>query len=142
MKQRNLRKLALKLPILIIILALAHTAQPNGGNQDCKLRFGILFTEEQGKNVLDGRMLLMVSTDSSREPRFQISDGPNTQLIFGMDVEGLKPREVAVIDKSVFGYPLKSISEIPPGEYWVQVLLHCYETFHRADGHTSKAAHG
>jgi len=83
-------------------------------------------------------MLLMISTDGTAEPRFQISDGPNTQLIFGVNVDGLQPAEVAVIDSGVFGYPLESISEIPSGEYWVQGLLHRYETFHRADGHTVK----
>ncbi|NIM90742.1 MAG: hypothetical protein GTO17_07315 [Candidatus Aminicenantes bacterium] len=83
-------------------------------------------------------MLLMISTDEKREPRFQISDGPGTQLVFGIDVDRLKPGEIAVIDHDVFGYPLKTIAEIPSGEYWVQGLLHRYETFHRADGHTMK----
>jgi hypothetical protein len=45
------------------------------------------------------------------------------QLIFGIDAEGLKPGEEAVIDGNVFGYPLKSISLIPAGKYWVQALL-------------------
>jgi hypothetical protein len=83
-------------------------------------------------------MLLMISTDGTREPRFQIGDGPDTQLIFGIDVDGLKPDDMAVIDSTVFGYPLKSIAEIPSDEYWVQALLHIYETFHRSDGHTVK----
>jgi len=138
MKERNLRKLALLLPSLIIVLVFLLSGNSNGRDQDGKLRFGILFTKEQSKVPLDGRVLLMVSTDPSREPRFQISDGPDTQLIFGIDVDGLKPGEVAVVDWSVFGYPLKSLSEIPVGEYWVQALFHRYETFHRADGHTVK----
>ena len=73
---------------------------------------------------IDGRMLLIMSTDGTKEPRFQIGDNPDTQLIFGIDVEGLEPGKVAVINGDVFGYPLKSISDIPPGEYWVQVVLH------------------
>ena len=106
--------------------------------QVSKLNFGIHFTEELCKDPLDGRMLLMISKDGTSEPRFQISNYPDTQLIFGINVDGLKLREVAVIEGSVFGYPIKSISDIPPGEYWVQALLHRYETFHRADGHTVK----
>jgi len=102
------------------------------------LRFGISFTKEASQIPLDGRMLLMISSDEGREPRFQISSGPESQLIFGIDVNGLKPGEMAVIDEAVFGYPVKSISEIPTGEYWVQGLLHLYETFHREDGHTVK----
>ena len=40
--------------------------------------------------------------------------------------------------KEANGYPLLRVSEIPPGEYTVQALLHVYETFRRADGHVVK----
>ena len=103
-----------------------------------KFGFGISFTEEQCSEALDGRILLMVSSDGTSEPRFQISIFPDTAQIFGIDVDGLKPGEVAFIDGSVFGWPLNSILDIPPGLYWVQALLHRYETFHRADGYTLK----
>jgi len=138
MNNKKLRKLFSLLPILIAISFLLLLGQPGEGEQNYPLRFGISFTAERGKEPLDGRMLLMISNDSSREPRFQISDSPNTQLIFGIDVDELKPGEEAYIDCSVFGYPLKSISEIPAGEYRIQALLHRYESFHRADGHTVK----
>jgi hypothetical protein len=39
----------------------------------------------------------------------QINDGPKTQQIFGIDVDGLKPGQQAFIDGSVFGYPGKSL---------------------------------
>jgi len=104
----------------------------------CKLRFGISFSKELSKKALDGRILLMVSTDGSREPRFQVSDGSDTQQIFGIDVNRLQPGEEVVINSSVFGYPARSIKEIPAGEYHVQALLHIYETFNRADGFTVK----
>jgi len=135
---KNFRKLTLILPVLIIVCVFLVTCKPTEQNQGSKLRFEISFAEEQSKDALDGRVLLIISTDESREPRFQISDGPNTQLIFGIDVDGLKPEEAEVIDENVFGYPLKSIAEIPSGEYWVQALLHRYEAFHRSDGHTVK----
>jgi hypothetical protein len=103
-----------------------------------KLRFAVSFAEKESQEPLDGRILLMISTDDSREPRFQISDSVNTQQIFGIDVDGLKPGEEAVIDSSVFGYPMRNLSEVPVGEYHVQALLHIYETFHRSDGHIVK----
>ena len=123
---------------LIVILVLLLPGQPNEGKIGCKFRFGISFTEEQSKDALNGRMLLMISTDDSSEPRFQISDGSSTQLIFGINVDKLNPGKIAIVDGSVFGYPLKSISEILAGEYWVQALLHRYETFRRAGNHTVK----
>jgi Putative esterase len=103
-----------------------------------RLRFAIRFTAEQSREALDGRLLLLISTDESNEPRFQIVDGPKTQLAFAIDVEGLKPGQEAIIDNRAAGYPLHSMSEIPRGTYRVQALLHKYETFHRADSHTVK----
>jgi len=98
-------------------------------------RFAISFPAAKSAAPLDGRVLLMLSTDTTAEPRFQISDGPNTQLIFGIDVDALRPGQDAVIDAGAFGYPLESIARVPPGRYRVQALLNRYETFHRSDGH-------
>lgn len=103
-----------------------------------RLRFGISFPNERSSRPLDGRVLLLVSADSAGEPRFQISNDPDTQLVFGINVDGLKPGETAVIDQSVFGYPSESISQIPPGWYRVQALLHRYETFRLKDGRVLK----
>ncbi len=99
------------------------------------MSFGISFSRALNKEPLDGRLFLMLSKSSEREPRFQINDGPDTAVIFGIDVNGMKPEQVMIIDKNVFGYPVKSLSGIPEGKYYVQALLHIYETFHRADGH-------
>ncbi|MBN1223547.1 MAG: hypothetical protein JXB23_09875 [Candidatus Aminicenantes bacterium] len=121
-----------------LCLAFLVSCQRSEDLGSSKMRFGISFNKEQSETALDGRMLLLLSTDDSREPRFQISDGPDTQLVFGIDVEGLKPGEQAIIDGSVLGYPLNNMAEIPSGEYWVQGFLHIYETFHRSDGHTVK----
>jgi len=124
--------------VFIILSIPLSTCQPTNQGEERHLRFGISFTEKTCKDRLDGRLLLMISTDDSREPRFQINDGQDTQLIFGIDVDGLQPGEEAVIDERIFGYPLKSILKIRAGEYWIQALLHRYEIFHRSDGHTVK----
>lgn len=140
MKQSNFKRwfLYFILAVWVIILVLPIAGNSNEKKSKAKLRFGISFPAELSKESFDGRMLLMISANDEAEPRFQINDGPDTQLIFGIDVEGLKPGELAMIDSDVFGYPVKSIAKIPAGEYLVQGLLHKYETFHRADGHTVK----
>jgi hypothetical protein len=38
----------------------------------------------------------------------------------------------------IFGFPIRTLAELQPGEYTVQALLDRYETFHRADGHVLK----
>ncbi len=103
-----------------------------------ELRFAVTFSSAQSATPLDGRLLLMVSTSEAAEPRFQISDGPGTQAIFGIDVDGLKPGGEAIVDAAALGYPIDSIAQIAPGKYYVQALLHKYETFRRSDGHTVK----
>ncbi|WP_224489112.1 hypothetical protein [Robertkochia flava] len=85
---------------------------------------------------LDGRLLLMFSSDDREEPRFQISNSTETQIIFGMNVEGLKPGDQVAFDPEAEGYPFDRLSDLPPGIYNVQALLHVYETFNLATGHT------
>src|ERR1043165_5635932 len=103
-----------------------------------KLKFNVSFPETASKEPLDGRLLLLISTNNNDEPRFQISEDLSTQQVFGVDVDGWKPGQPMTVDQSAFGYPLHSLDQLKPGGYWVQALLHRYETFHRADGHTVK----
>jgi len=126
------------LPLLTTILILCPACQQDAGKEAAPIKFGISFSSEINPEALDGRILLLLSTNDSTEPRFQINDGPDTQMIFGIDINGLSPGEEAFFDAGVLGYPLKSLADIPAGEYFVQGLLHIYETFNRADGHVVK----
>jgi len=144
--QRSIRQLFFGsiIPVILLLIPISLWSQQKATPNN--LRFAVSFPKERSAQPLDGRVLLMISADSTAdpvrqahvEPRFQISDDADTQLIFGINVDGLKPGEAAVFDASVFGYPLKSISQIPPGSYWVQALLHRYETFHLKDGRVLK----
>ncbi len=91
----------------------------------------------EGEN-LDGRLLLLISTNEDAEPRFQISDNPGTQQVYGMDVENWASGQTQTFTAEAYGYPVENISDLPTGEYTVQVLFHKYETFNRSDGHTVK----
>jgi hypothetical protein len=127
--------------VLIVSLAAALCAivfNPTRAAPAAKLRFAISFPSTSSATPLDGRLLLLISNNNKQEPRFQISEDPNTQQVFGIDVDGWKPGQTAIVDASAFGYPVRSISDLKPGEYWVQALLHVYETFKRSDGHTVK----
>lgn len=100
--------------------------------------FKITFTPELESQAQDGRLLLMLANNNKSEPRFQITDALNTQLVFGIDVEGMKPNEPVTVDASAFGYPIQSLKDIPAGEYYAQALLNRYETFTLKTGHTVK----
>jgi hypothetical protein len=103
-----------------------------------EVRFSISFTKARSEQPIDGRLLLVLSTDPSAEPRMQIGESLRTQMVFGMDVEAMWPGQPVIVDQSAFGYPVRNLRDVPPGEYYVQAVLHRYETFHRADGHTLK----
>lgn len=121
-------------PILVFsLLFVGCTAEKSP-----EISIGVVFPEAQGDTSLDGRLLLMLSNDSTAEPRFQINPGLTGQLIFGMNVEGLKPGEVVKFDDTQPGFPFSSLKDVPPGNYRAQALLHVYETFNLATGHTVK----
>jgi len=103
-----------------------------------KLKFVINYPSEQDGNILEGRVLLMLAKSDESEPRFQITYQNHTGLIYGVDALGKKPKGGVIIDGTVFGYPIESLDNIPAGEYWVQGLLHTYETFNLKTGHTVK----
>jgi hypothetical protein len=121
-----------------LLFASLSCRQAANGKANVLLKFAVSFPAERSAVPLDGRLLLLLSNDGSAEPRFQISDGAATQLVFGVDVDGLAPGTEAVIDASAFGYPLPSLADLPAGEYYVQALLNRYETFTRSDGHIVK----
>ncbi len=122
----------------IAALVFSIGCQTNDPLVNSPLKVTISFTEGQSAEPLDGRMLLLISKNDNNEPRFQISDGPAGQQVFGINVDGLAPSEKAAFDASVIGYPTRSLANIPAGDYTVQGLLHIYETFHRSDGHVVK----
>ena len=102
-------------------------------------RVTITYAADKSATPLDGRLLLMLSTDKSAEPRTQIRESPLTsQLAFGVDVDGWKAGAPATIPGDTLGYPIDRLADVPPGTYQVQALLHRYETFRRADGHVVK----
>jgi Putative esterase len=130
--------LPLFLATLFAALAAGRSYSQKRETRQTPLRFEISYAKDLSTAPLDGRLYLLVSTDEKNEPRFQVSYMPASQQIFGVDVDGLAADAPAAFDRSTLGYPVKSIEEIPPGDYYVQGLLNIYETFHRADGHVVK----
>jgi hypothetical protein len=123
--------------LTILILSFLSGCQP-GTETDPQFSIDISFSQEVSEAPLDGRLLLMLSNDASKEPRFQINSGLNTQLVFGMNVEGMAAGQKLAFDETAFGFPYENLNGIPPGKYRAQALLHVYETFELSTGHTVK----
>jgi hypothetical protein len=122
---------------LLLCVTAAHAAKPAA--KTSTPRFEVSFPKEMSAAPLDGHILLLISNNDEKEPRFQISFmTPDSQQVFGVDVDTLAPGASAVVDSSTLGYPAESLNDIPAGDYWVQAVLNIYETFHLANGHTVK----
>jgi hypothetical protein len=124
--------------ITLVTVVLFPTTANLKAPELANVRFEISYPESASKDALDGRLLLLISTNNESEPRLQISEDLTTQQVFGIDVDAWKAGETKTVDQNAFGYPVRSLADVKPGEYWVQALLHRYETFKRADGHTVK----
>jgi hypothetical protein len=121
------------LVLSLILGGLLCDPRPSSG-----VEFAIHYDREMEVGPLDGRVILILTRDNDKEPREQVTAGIDAVPVFGLDVDGLAAGEPVVIDAGVFGYPFESLDLLPAGEYWVQAVLHRYETFHLSTGHTVK----
>jgi hypothetical protein len=123
----------------LLMTCVAAAALRTGFSAQSAEAFVVRLGANVAEEALDGRLLLLISRDGTREPRFQLSaTSLSTAQVFGVDVEGFKRSDERTFDGAMLGYPLESLSELPAGEYSVQALLHKYETFRLSTGHTVK----
>jgi len=105
------------------------------------LRFEISFEESVHVGPITGRIYLIISKDKEVKERLQRGFGHQPvsnktgEPFFGTDVDQITPGETAVIDVHTLGFPVSSLKDLPPGDYYVQALLNVYTEFHRSDGH-------
>src|ERR1700752_1002208 len=70
-------------------LVSANSLPTLNNSPTAKLRFEVSLPAS-AKQVFDGRLLLLISTNNNQEPRLQINEDLNTQQVFGVDVDGWK----------------------------------------------------
>lgn len=100
--------------------------------------FRVKIKDQLHTENFDGRLLLLFSNNNESEPRFQVSDALNTQVVFGKNVDHWTKGTIQTMAEEAYGFPKERLSELPAGDYYVQVLLHKYETFHLINGKTVK----
>ena len=90
---------------------------------------------------LHGHLVLVIARRPAKgsdapvvEPRFQLEETYESAQGFGVDVDKTAPGAPVVIDGTTVGYPLKSLADVPAGDYTVQAVFNVYEQFHLADG--------
>ena len=136
MNAKNYFRILLIAMVCTAVMTFAHAADELTARADEKagLTFEISYAKEANAGPITGRVYAIIARNDSRQPYLQT--GYTGQPIWGKNIFALKPGISAVIDETVFGHPLHSISEIPPGEYFVQGFVNLYTEFKRSDGHT------
>ncbi len=92
----------------------------------------------QGTQELTGHLIVVFSrtSEADSEPKDQVQEQYDSAQAFGVDVDGLKPGGTVVVTDRTAGYPLRSLSEVPAGSFFVQAVFNVYEPFHLASGKT------
>lgn len=129
-------KLLKLVSVLFSIIIFSCNSESRKTENDIAIK--ISFSDSISEQSFDGRLLLIFADNDKSEPRFQVSEGLNAQPIFGINVEDFKPNTAVTITQDVFGFPYDNLSKLVPGEYFVQAVLHTYETFNLSTGHTVK----
>jgi hypothetical protein len=130
------RKDLFSLTVALCVLLVCVSPHPTSAGVATNARFEVSFPSSLEKGPVTGRVFVMISRNALGEPRDQAGGYGRSIPFFGLDVNALEPGRDAVIDASVLGYPLRSLSDLPAGDYSVQALLNVYTQVHRKDGHT------
>ncbi|MEO7041780.1 MAG: alpha/beta hydrolase-fold protein [Gemmatimonadaceae bacterium] len=129
---------AMALPFMAGAAPAVVTAQTSviipGPSGRALTRFEIRVPTSVRSEPLTGRVYVIITADSTRDPRLQVAR-VGTPL-FGHDVVGLAPGATAVVTGMDLGTPVFDMADIPAGDYWVQPFVNVYSEFKRADGHT------
>jgi hypothetical protein len=119
---------------LLMTLPACQPQEENGTREITEPVFRISYDPALTPEAQDGRLILLLATHDEDEPRFLVSNAPDTQLVFGLDVADWAPGSVQEVDQAATGFPLSDLSHVPDGRYFAQALLNRYKDFHLANG--------
>ena len=132
MARFRLKALVAMLGCCLLLPALVSAASP---------AFEVTLPQSFTEGPQDGRLLLIFApADQSpdKEPRDLVNWDGSAIPFYGLDVEGWRPGTTRRIDDAAFGFPIRALRDLPPGEYRVQAFLNRYETFRMGDGRVLK----
>lgn len=72
----------------------------------------------------EGRLIVVLGRSASPEPRTRVGEvSLQAEPVLGVDVTAFDGRKPAVLGTGSALFPLRSLIELPPGEYWAQAVL-------------------
>src|SRR5436189_6442702 len=111
--------------ILFMLTAAVASTLTVATQERAAIQFEISVPASMHTEPITGRVYVMITRSGEREPRLQLNQVDGIPF-FGRDVERLAPGATAVIDESDFGFPVASLRDIPPGDYFVQAFVNVY----------------
>jgi len=87
------------------------------------------------RQPVTGRVFVIISKVDNPEPRLQAGSWREHAEFIARDAD-LGPGQSTTLDALTLGFPLRSVRELPAGDYYVQAVFNVYTRFQRADGHT------
>ena len=117
-----------------LIIAAAAAGPAAGSRQDAAPRIEVSFAGEARSQAVTGMVYVAISRDNQRSPIEQTS--PTGAPLFSKYVADLAPGAAAAITGDDRGHPVRSLRDLPAGQYWMQPFVNVYTRFPRADGKT------
>jgi hypothetical protein len=87
-------------------------------------RFTVSFPSSAHADAITGRAYVAISRTNDRTPIDEADT--NGVPLFAVNVDGLAPGAAAVIDAAAAGYPVKSLRDLPAGDYFAQAFVNVY----------------
>ena len=117
------RRYKILFPAVILCLLLFSVYVPA---QTTALKFQTTIRQNTVAAAQNGRLFIFLNRKGENEPRltFDSDVALDAPPILAKDAANFKAGETKIItDNSAISYPVKSLSELPAGEYFVQALL-------------------
>src|SRR5271157_3082066 len=106
---------ALLCAAFLLVAASITAAQ---GSPSGTVKFEVTFPATAHAGAITGRVFVVVSKEEKPEPRLQVGNWGDAAPMFADDINALPPGHAAVLDAGTLGYPLRSLREIPAGDYY------------------------
>ena len=127
----NLARRYALIPLAVFIFSVAFSASAAASS----ITFKVTLPAREPQPIM-GRLFIIIARANDPEPRLQVGGWRSKTELIGADIDGLAPGGTATVDAVALGFPLKSVRELPAGDYYVQALFNVYTRFQRNDGHT------
>src|SRR3954454_17624292 len=84
-------------------------------------RIDVVFSKDARTEPVTGMVYVAINRDNRRTPIEETS--PRGVPLFSKFVEGLAPESAATITVDDRGHPIRSLHDLPAGEYWMQPFV-------------------